>query len=144
MWSYFELLSFAPLSDIAQLKAECAAGRNPRDAKVLLAQEVVARFHGAQAAEAALADFVNRSKGGVPDDIAEVRLVLPGDGAGLGIGALLKQAGLVPSTSEAMRMVEQGGVRVDGGVVSDKSLKISEGTFVVQVGRRKFARVVLA
>ena len=144
MWSYFELLSFAPLSSIAQLKSECATGRNPRDAKVLLAQEVVTRFHGAQAAEGALADFVNRSKGGVPDDIPELHLALPADGAGLGMGALLKQAGLVPSTSEAMRMIEQGGVRVDGGVVSDKSLKLAKGTFVVQVGKRKFARVILA
>ncbi|MBA4110638.1 MAG: tyrosine--tRNA ligase [Leptothrix sp. (in: Bacteria)] len=144
MWSYFELLSFAPLSSIAQLKSECAAGRNPRDAKVLLAQEVVTRFHGAQAAESALADFVNRSKGGVPDDIPEVHLALPADGAGLGVGALLKQAGLVPSTSEAMRMVEQGGVRVDGSVVSDKTLKLPKGTFVVQVGKRKFAKVFLA
>ncbi|MGH6647459.1 tyrosine--tRNA ligase [Aquabacterium sp.] len=144
MWRYFELLSFAPLSSIAQLKAECDSGRNPRDAKVLLAQEVVTRFHGAQAAESALADFVNRAKGGVPDDIPEVRLTLPVDGEGLGIGNLLKQAGLVPSTSEAMRMVEQGGVRVDGGIVSDKTLKLAVGTFVVQVGKRKFAKVFLA
>jgi len=144
MWGYFELLSFAPLSSIAQLKAECAGGRNPRDAKVLLAQEVVARFHGAKAADDALADFVNRSKGGVPDDIPEVRLGLPVDGAGLGIGALLKQAGLVPSTSEAMRLIEQGGVRVDGNTISDKTLRLLGGTFVVQVGKRKFARVVLA
>jgi tyrosyl-tRNA synthetase len=143
MWSYFELLSFQPMSDVEKLKAECQGGRNPRDAKVMLAQEIVTRFHGAQAAQDALADFVNRSRGGVPDDIAQVQLTLPADGAGLGIGALLKQAGLVPSTSEASRMIEQGGVRVDGQNISDKTLKLPAGTFVVQVGKRKFARVVL-
>ena len=141
MWSYFTLLSFRSLDDIAQLQAECAAGRNPRDAKVALGQEIVARFHGAAAAESALQDFVNRSKGGVPDDIPEVVLVAPADG--LGIGALLKQAGLVPSSSEAMRMIEQGGVRIDGAVVSDKALRLSSGQFVVQVGKRKFARVTV-
>ncbi|WP_374318339.1 tyrosine--tRNA ligase [Aquabacterium sp.] len=144
MWSYFELLSFKALADIAQLKAECTSGRNPRDAKVMLAQEIVSRFHGAQAAEDALADFVNRSKGGIPDDIPELSLGLPADGAGVGIGALLKQAGLVPSTSEAVRMIEQGGVRIDGTPVSDKGLKIGAGTIVVQVGKRKFARVTLS
>jgi len=138
-----ELLSFQPMSDVEKLKAECQGGRNPRDAKVMLAQEIVTRFHGAQAAQDALADFVNRSRGGVPDDIAQVQLTLPADGAGLGIGALLKQAGLVPSTSEASRMIEQGGVRVDGQNISDKTLKLPAGTFVVQVGKRKFARVVL-
>ncbi|RZI79193.1 MAG: tyrosine--tRNA ligase [Rubrivivax sp.] len=143
MWSYFELLSFKPLSEIAQLKAECADGRNPRDAKVMLAQEVVSRFHGLAAAESALVDFMNRARGGVPDDLPEVRLSLPEGGTGLGIGALLKQAGLVPSTSEALRLIEQGGVRVDGVAVSDKTLKLPAGTFVVQVGKRKFARVVL-
>ena len=143
MWSYFELLSFLPMADIEKLKAECSEGRNPRDAKVLLAQEIVSRFHGAQAAQEGLADFVNRAKGGVPDDIPEVQLALPADGAGLGIGSLLKQAGLVSSTSEAMRLIEQGGVRIDGGAVSDKTLKLAGGTFVVQVGKRKFARVKL-
>ena len=142
MWKYFTLLSTLPLADIDQLRAECAAGRNPRDAKVQLAQELVARFHGGVAAEAALSDFTNRSRGGVPDDIPDVQLSLPEEGA-LSIGALLKQAGLVPSTSEAMRMIEQGGVRVDGGVVSDKGLKLPAGTHVVQVGKRKFARVFL-
>ena len=141
MWKYFTLLSFRPMAEIEALRAECAAGRNPRDAKVMLGQEIVSRFHSAAAAEQALADFVNRSKGGVPDDIPEVTLSLPADG--LGLGALLKQAGLVPSTSEAMRMVEQGGVRIDGDVVSDKALRLSPGQFVVQVGKRKFARVTL-
>lgn len=141
MWTYFTLLSFRSLDDIAQLKAECAAGRNPRDAKVLLGQEIVTRFHGAAAAQSALDDFNNRARGGIPDDIPEVMLTVPAEG--LGIGALLKQAGLVPSTSEASRMVEQGGVRVNGQVVSDKGLKLQQGTCVVQVGKRKFAKVVL-
>ena len=142
MWTYFTLLSFRSLADIEQLKAECAAGRNPRDAKVMLGQEIVARFHGAAAADSALQDFVNRSKGGVPDDIPEVSLTAAPDG--VGIGALLKQAGLVPSTSEANRMIEQGGVKVDGQPVSDKGLKLPAGVFVVQVGKRKFARVTLS
>ena len=140
MWRYFELLSFRPLDEIARLKAECASGRNPRDAKVMLAQEIVARFHSARAAEEALADFNNRARGGIPDEIPEVAL----SGAPLGIGALLKQAGLAPSTSEAMRLIEGGGVRIDGAAVSDKALKLEAGTFVVQVGKRKFARVTLA
>jgi len=144
MWKYFTLLSFLPLDEIAQLKAQCAEGRNPRDAKVLLGREIVTRFHSAQAAEDALADFNNRARGGIPDDVPEVSLSLPADGAGLGIGALLKQAGLVASGSEALRMVEQGGVRIDGQPVSDKGLKLPAGCFVVQVGKRKFARVTLA
>lgn len=143
MWKYFTLLSFRPMADIERLKAECAAGRNPRDAKVLLGQEIVNRFHNAQAAEDALTDFVNRARGGVPDDIPEVTLSLPEDGSGLGVGALLKQAGLVPSTSEAVRMIEQGGVKVDGGAVRDKALKLLAGVYVVQVGKRKFAKVTL-
>ncbi len=140
MWRYYELLSFRSLAEIAQFKKEIEGGRNPRDVKVLLAQEIVARFHSVQAAEDALADFVNRSKGGIPDEIPEVAL----SGAPLGIGQLLKQANLCPSTSEALRMVEQGGVRIDGTVVSDKGLKVDAGTVVVQVGKRKFARVTLS
>ncbi|WP_417903581.1 tyrosine--tRNA ligase [Caldimonas brevitalea] len=139
MWRYFTLLSFRPEDEIERLKAECQAGRNPRDAKVMLAQEIVARFHDTRAAEEALVDFNNRAKGGIPDDIPEVTL----SGAPLGIGALLKQAGLVPSSSEAMRMIEQGGVKIDGATVSDKALKLAAGSFVVQVGKRKFARVTL-
>ena len=107
---------------------------------MLLAQEIVERFHSRQAAEEALIDFNNRAKGGIPDDIPEVSLI----GAPLGIGQLLKQANLCPSTSEALRMVEQGGVRIDGAAISDKALKVDAGTFVVQVGKRKFARVTLA
>ncbi|WP_298232422.1 tyrosine--tRNA ligase [uncultured Azohydromonas sp.] len=139
MWKYFQLLSFRSESEIAALKAEVEAGRNPKDAKVLLAKEITARFHSPAAADAAEQDFINRSRGGIPDDIPELSL----SGAPLGIGALLKQANLVPSSSEAMRMVEQGGVRVDGSVVSDKGLKLDAGTYVLQVGKRKFARVTL-
>jgi len=139
MWRYFELLSFRSLDEIAALRAAVEGGANPRDAKVALGQEIVTRFHSAQAAEEALADFVNRSKGGIPDDVPEVAVA----GAPLGVAQLLKAAGLCASTSEAMRMVDQGGVRIDGNVVSDKNLKVEAGSFVMQVGKRKFARVTL-
>ena len=139
MWRYYELLSWRSIAELAQLKREVEEGRNPRDAKVALAQEIVARFHSQQAAEDALADFVNRSKGGIPDDIPEVTLT----GAPLGIPQLLKQAGLCPSTSEAMRKIDQGGVRIDGTVISDKGLQVEAGQFVLQVGKRSFARVTL-
>jgi tyrosyl-tRNA synthetase len=140
MWRWYTLLSFKSMADIEALKKEIEGGRNPKDAKVALAKEITARFHGAAAAEAAEQDFINRSKGGVPDEIPEVSL----SGAPMGIGALLKAAGLAPSTSEANRLIEGGGVRVDSSVVSDKGLKLDAGTFVVQVGKRKFARVTLA
>ena len=139
MWKYFTLLSFRSEAEIAALKAEVDAGRNPKDAKVLLAKEVTTRFHDAAAAEAAEADFQNRAKGGVPDELPDVALA----GAPLGIGTLLKQANLVASGSEGLRMVEQGGVRIDGVAISDKGLKLEAGTYVVQVGKRKFARVTL-
>jgi tyrosyl-tRNA synthetase len=139
MWRYFDLLSFRSIEDIAALKATIDGGANPRDAKVALAQEIVTRFHSSQAATDALADFVNRSKGGIPDDVPEITLA----GAPVGIAHLLKQAGLCASTSEAMRMIDQGGVRIDGAVVSDKAVKIDAGTVVLQVGKRKFARVTL-
>jgi tyrosyl-tRNA synthetase len=139
MWRWFTLLSWRAEGEIAAIKHAVAQGRNPKEAKVMLAKEITARFHGAAAADAAEQDFINRSKGGVPDDIAELTI----GGAPLAIGSLLKQAGLVPSTSEAMRMIEQGGVRIDGAVVSDKALKVGAGTVVVQVGKRKFARVTL-
>ncbi|MCZ8094739.1 MAG: tyrosine--tRNA ligase [Acidovorax sp.] len=139
MWDWYTLLSFKSLAEIAALKAEIAGGRNPKDAKVMLAKEITTRFHSAAAADAAEQDFINRSKGGVPDDIPEVALT----GAPLGIGALLKQANLAPSGSEANRLIDGGGVRVDGNVVSDKGLKLDAGTYVVQVGKRKFARVQL-
>ena len=140
MWDWYTLLSFKSLAEIAALKAEVAGGRNPKDAKVALAKEITARFHNVSAADSAEQDFINRSKGGVPDDIPEVAL----SDAPLGIGALLKQAGLAPSGSEANRLVDGGGVRVDGSVVSDKGLKLAAGTYVVQVGKRKFAKVTLA
>jgi tyrosyl-tRNA synthetase len=140
MWKWYTLLSFRSEAEIAALKAEVEGGRNPKDAKVLLAKEITARFHNAAAAEAAEADFNNRAKGGIPDDIPELTL----SGAPMGIAALLKAANLVPSTSEGMRMVDQGGVRIDGTVISDKALKVPAGTCVVQVGKRKFARVTLA
>lgn len=139
MWDWYTLLSFKTLAEIAALKAEVEGGRNPKDAKVMLAKEITARFHSAAAADAAEADFINRSKGGVPDEIPEVALA----GAPLGIGALLRQANLAPSGSEASRLIDGGGVRVDGGVVSDKGLKLEAGTYVLQVGKRKFARVTL-
>jgi tyrosyl-tRNA synthetase len=139
MWRYFELLSFRSLDDIAALRAAVEGGANPRDAKVALGQEIVTRFHSAQAAEDALADFVNRSKGGIPDEMAELSLA----GAPLGVPQLCKQANLCASTSEAMRLIDQGGVRIDGAVVSDKAIKVDAGTVVLQVGKRKFARVTL-
>ncbi len=140
MWDWYTLLSFKSLAEIAALRQEVEGGRNPKDAKVMLAKEITARFHSAAAADAAEADFMNRSKGGVPEDIPEVSL----GGAPLGIGALLKQANLAPSTSEANRLIDGGGVRVEGSVVSDRGLKLEAGTYVVQVGKRKFARVTLA
>jgi len=140
MWRYFTLLSFRPEAELEALKREVDGGRNPKDAKVMLAKEITARFHNAAAADAAEQDFMNRARGGVPDVIDEVTLA----GAPLAIGALLKQAGLAPSTSEALRLVEQGGVRIDGVTVSDKGLKLAAGTFVVQVGKRRFARVTLS
>jgi tyrosyl-tRNA synthetase len=139
MWKYYDLLSFRSIQDLAALRAEVEGGRNPRDAKVALAQEIVTRFHSRQAAEDALADFVNRSKGGIPDDVPEVAI----SGAPLGLAQLLRQAGLCASSSEAMRMIDQNGVRIDGTVVSDKALQIAAGSFVLQVGKRKFARVTL-
>ena len=140
MWKYFTLLSFRSEAEIAALRGEVEAGRNPRDAKVMLAKEITARFHSAAAAEAAEADFKNRAAGGVPDEIPELTLT----GAPLGIGALLKAAQLAPSTTEALRLVDQGGVRVDAQAVSDRGLKLPAGTYVVQVGKRKFARVTLS
>ena len=140
MWRWYTLLSFKSEAAIEALKAEVEAGRNPKDAKVALAKEITARFHSSAAADAAEQDFINRSKGGVPDEMPEVSL----SGAPLGMGALLKAAGLAPSGSEATRLIEGGGVRVDSSVVSDKALKLGAGTYVVQVGKRKFARVTLA
>ena len=139
MWKYFTLLSFRPEAEIATLKREVEGGRNPKEAKVLLAKEITARFHSAAAAEAAELDFDHRARGGVPDQIDAITL----GGAPLGIGTVLKQANLAASTGEALRLVDGNGVRVDGAVVGDRGLKLSAGTYVVQVGKRKFARVTL-
>ena len=143
MWRYYELLSFRPQEEIAKLKRECAEGRNPREAKVMLAQEIVARFHSKQAADAALAEFEARFReGALPENMPEVTLRT--NGAGLPIAQLAKQAGIVDSTSEALRLIAQRGLRLDGEVVADKGLLIAAGTTViVQAGKRKFARVAI-
>ncbi|WP_431266688.1 tyrosine--tRNA ligase [Roseateles chitinivorans] len=140
MWKWFDLLSFKSIEEIAALKREIEGGRNPKEAKVMLAKEITARFHSAQAAEDAEADFNNRARGGIPDDIPEVSL----SGAPMGIAALLKAANLVPSNGEGNRKIEQGGVKIDGVTISDKALKVEAGTMVLQVGRRLFARVTLS
>jgi tyrosyl-tRNA synthetase len=139
MWKWFTLLSFRGEAEIAALRAQVEGGRNPKDAKVMLAKEITARFHSAAAADAAEADFQNRSKGGIPDEIPELTLA----GAPMGVAAILCAAGLVPSNGEGNRKIEQGGVRVDSSVVSDKGLKLGAGTYVLQVGKRSFARVTL-
>jgi tyrosyl-tRNA synthetase len=144
MWKWYTLLSFQSEAAIAALKAEVASGRNPKDAKVALAKEITARFHNAAAADAAEQDFINRSKGGIPDEIAEISLALGEGGVALGIGALLKSTGLAASTGEGHRLIDGGGVRIDSSVVSDKGLKLGVGTYVLQVGKRKFVRVTLA
>lgn len=141
MWRYYELLSFRGVEEIKGLRESIAEGRNPRDVKVLLAQELVARFHGQAAAVAALEDFEARfQRNAIPDDIPEVSV--PGGEGGAAIGVILKQAGLTASTSEALRMIDQGGVRLDGEKLADKALVLTAGSVVVlQVGKRKFARV---
>ncbi len=140
MWKWFTLLSFKSEAEIAALKAEVAGGRNPKDAKVALAKEITTRFHSAALADAAEQDFINRSKGGVPDEIEERAIT----GAPMGIGAVLKAVGLASSGGDATRLIDGGGVRVDSSVVSDKGLKLDAGTYVVQVGKRKFVRVTLS
>ena len=139
MWRYLELLSFRSMDEISRMKAEVAAGRNPRDVKVGLAQEIVARFHSQGAAQAALADFEARfQRGAMPEDMPEVTV------AAGGIAAVMKSAGLTSSSSEALRMIDGGGVRLNGEKVSDRNLVLSAGeTIVLQVGKRKFARVTL-
>jgi tyrosyl-tRNA synthetase len=144
MWRWYTLLSFKSEAEIAVLKAEVESGRNPKDAKVALAKEITARFHSTIAADAAEQDFINRSKGGVPDEIDQISLPLGEGGAPLGIGALLKLAGLAASSGEGNRLIDGGGVRIDSNPVSDKGLKLGAGTYVLQVGKRKFARVTLA
>ncbi len=142
MWRWYTLLSFRSMAEIGALKAEVAAGRNPKEAKVLLAKEITARFHSSAAAESAEQDFINRSRGGIPDEIEEQAIALAN--GPMGIAALLKQAGLAASIGEGNRLIDGGGVRVDGGVVSDKGTKLKPGTYVVQVGKRKFKRLILA
>ena len=143
MWRWFTLLSFRSEEEIRMLRSQVEGGRNPKEVKVALAKEITARFHSAAAADAAEQDFINRSRGGIPDEIDERSLPLGEGGAPVGIGALLKQAGLTASSGEANRLIDGGGVRVDGSVVSDKGLKLTAGTYVLQVGKRKFARVTL-
>jgi len=143
MWRYIELLSFESLETIANWKQEIAAGANPRNIKVRFAQEIVARFHHQESAEEALKDFELRSKGGIPDEVPEVAIKIAE--ASVSVPQLLKQAGLVASTSEAMRAIDQGGVKLDGEKVSDKHQQVAKGTEVVaQVGKRKFARVTIS
>ncbi len=144
MWRYYELLSFRSSEEIARYKQEIADGRNPRDVKVLLAQEIVQRFHSRQAAEDALTDFEARFRqGAIPEDIEEVSIACGADN--VQIALVLKQAGLTGSTSEALRLIEQGGVRLDGEKVTDRALILKKGTTVVlQVGKRRFARVSLS
>jgi tyrosyl-tRNA synthetase len=143
MWRYIELLSLEPSRELAARKRSVEKGANPRDVKFAFAKEIVARFHGAAAAEGAAADFEARFKRDeIPENIREVSLKAQGDG--LGLPRLLKEAGLTASTSEALRMIEQGGVRIDGEKVADKSLTLKRGKqVVVQVGKRKFARVAI-
>ncbi|MBU4611949.1 tyrosine--tRNA ligase [Achromobacter sp. GG226] len=141
MWTYFELLSMRPMAEVNALRAECENGRNPRDAKVMLAQEIITRFHDAAAAERALAAFEARFRdGALPEGMPEVSVA----GAPLGIVKVLREAGLAASGTEAQRNIEQGGVKVDGSRVEDKALTLAAGTYVIQVGKRKFARVRLS
>jgi len=140
MWAWYPLLSFKSTQDIEASRLEVQNGLNPKVLKVALAKEITARFHGMALADGAERDFELRSKGGVPEDLPELML----QGAPMGIGALLKAAGLAPSGSEANRLIEGAGVKVDGSPVSDKGLKLSAGTYVVQVGKRRFAKVHLS
>jgi tyrosyl-tRNA synthetase len=144
MWRYYELLSFRPVADIAQFKQQIIDGANPRDIKIILAKEIIARFHSAEEAEAAHQDFTQRfQKNAIPDDMPEISLDLPAEG--LAIANLLKVACLVSSTSDAMRMIKQGAVKIDGEKVADSKLILSAaGSAVYQVGKRKFARITLS
>ncbi len=143
MWRWYTLLSFRSEAQIAALKAEVGAGRNPKDAKVALAKEIAARFHSVAAADAAERDFANRAQGGVPDEIPKLRLPLDEGGAPIGLGRVLKMAGLTASSGEGNRLIDGAGVRIDSVLVSDKGLKLGAGVYVLQVGKRKFARVTL-
>ncbi|HDZ9268095.1 TPA: tyrosine--tRNA ligase [Vibrio cholerae] len=139
MWSYYELLSFRPLEEVAQFKAEVANGANPRDIKILLAKEIIARFHSQADADAAEQEFINRfQKGAMPEEMPEFEFE-----SGIAISNLLKEAGLVASTSDALRMIKQGAVKLDGEKLEDTKLIPACGTSVYQVGKRKFARVTI-
>ena len=139
MWDWYNLLSFRPLTEIAQLKSDVANGKNPRDVKILLAKEIIARFHDEASADAAEQEFINRfQKGAIPDEMPE--FTFEGE---MGLASLLKEAGLVPSTSEAIRAAQQGGVKIDGEKVEDVKQTAQKGTFVYQVGKRKFARITV-
>ena len=141
MWRWYTLLSMRPMAEIEDFKRQIAEGRNPKDIKVLLAREITTRYHSAAAADAAEHDFELRSKGGVPDAIPEVQVKC--ENQGLGIGLVLKQAGLAPSTKEANRLIAGGGVRLNSETVSDRALTLAPGSYVLQVGKRRFARVTL-
>lgn len=139
MWDWYNLLSFRPLTEIAQLKSDVANGKNPRDVKILLAKEIIARFHDEASADAAEQEFINRfQKGAIPDEMPE--FTFEGE---MGLASLLKEAGLVPSTSEAIRAAQQGGVKIDGEKIEDVKQTAQKGTFVYQVGKRKFARITV-
>lgn len=139
MWSYYELLSFRPLEEIAQFKADVEAGKNPRDVKILLAKEIIARFHSEADADAAEQEFINRfQKGAMPDEMPEFEFE-----SGMAIGNVLKEAGLVGSTSDAMRMIRQGAAKIDGAKIEDTKLVPESGTAIYQVGKRKFARITI-
>lgn len=139
MWDWYNLLSFRPLTEITQLKSDVANGKNPRDVKILLAKEIIARFHDEASADAAEQEFINRfQKGAIPDEMPE--FTFEGE---MGLASLLKEAGLVPSTSEAIRAAQQGGVKIDGEKVEDVKQTAQKGTFVYQVGKRKFARITV-
>lgn len=139
MWRYYELLSFYPLETITKFKTEVKTGKNPRDIKIKLAKEIVTRFHSQQAAEDALTDFICRARGEIPNKITKITL----NGAPLSIGKLLKITGLCTSTAEGLRLIEQGGVRINGMVICDKKIKIEASIFTIQIGKRKFARITL-
>jgi len=141
MWRWYTLLSFRAMGEIESLRQQVEDGRNPKEVKVLLAKEITARFHSLAAAEAAEQDFINRSRGGIPDEIEAQTIEL--ESGPVGIGALLKMTGLAASSGEGNRLIDGGGVRIDAAVVSDKGLKLGAGSFVLQVGKRKFKKVTL-
>ncbi len=143
MWRYFELLSFRPMGEIEAFRAEIDGGKNPRDVKFLLAEEIITRFHSPEAAQKAQQDFISRfAKGTIPDEMPEITISLGKDD--IGIASMLKEVGLTTSTSESFRMIKQGAVKLDGEKVENKGLKLSKNQVIVaQVGKRKFARITL-